>query len=146
MDVAPSRTDQEHIAEYLEGVDWFIRSIHNKKGEKRIDAFEKFNQRVVNNVDSDVWEHQLPDEHYDQIDEWLNDRVQRQCVRPKLAARGTVAPATTQYIDNRALEGGKIEPLIDYADRLYGMRLDDLDDDDESYYQALIDPFYKGRA
>lgn len=146
MAVHPSTTDQDHISEYLEGVDWFIRSIHNKKGDRRVDVFEKFNQRVVNNADSEIWELRLPDEHFDQIDLWLKERVKEHNPKPKGLVRpqGLRKPLP-RFIDERALTDGRIEPLNGTHQALYGMRLDDIESE-EAYYEALIDPFYKGRA
>ena len=137
MSVGPSSTDQNHIAEYLEGVDWFIRSIHNKKGEKRVDVFQKTSQRVINCVDSDVWEHVLPDEYYDELSAQLKERVTRRVFTPKNNAAGVARPSRQSWpllVDNRALEGGKLESLYN---------LDD--EDDEIYYERLVDPFYAGK-
>ena len=44
MHVRPSVTDEEQIEEYLDHCDWFIRGIHNKKMESKIDVYNiKYN-------------------------------------------------------------------------------------------------------
>lgn len=151
MSVGPSGVDQDHIAEYLEGVDWFIRSIHNKKGDKRIDVFEKFNQRVINCVDSDVWEHILPDEYYDELSAQLEERVQiRQAPRhnPKTVAFKTLReeeerfkPGSNPVTPQMAHPGGGLNGFEYY-------QLDDYGDaeDARAYYEKLIDPFFAGKA
>lgn len=45
MAVRPSVTDEEQIQEYLDHVDWFIRGIHNKKMESKLDVYD-----VTNNI------------------------------------------------------------------------------------------------
>lgn len=40
MAVSPSATDEDQIAEYLDDVEWFIRGIHNKRGEQKIDVYD----------------------------------------------------------------------------------------------------------
>ena len=40
MAVRPSGTDEEQIQEYLDHVPWFIRGIHNKKGESKVDVYD----------------------------------------------------------------------------------------------------------
>jgi hypothetical protein len=48
MGVSPSGQDEEQVDEYLEDCDIFIRGIYNKKGESKVDVYNK-NERVVFN-------------------------------------------------------------------------------------------------
>lgn len=41
MDVTPSIPDEMQIEEYLESCDWFIRSIHNKRGDCKMDVYDR---------------------------------------------------------------------------------------------------------
>jgi len=46
MAVRPSATDEDQIREYLDHVDWFIRGIHNKKRESKLDVYDVANNTI----------------------------------------------------------------------------------------------------
>lgn len=52
MSVRPSGTDEDQIQEYLDHVDWFIRGIHNKKGDSKVDVYDVENNVVHQCVNS----------------------------------------------------------------------------------------------
>lgn len=75
MGVTPSQTDQNHMMEYLEGVDWFIRSIHNRKGNLRVDVFDKANNLIHHCVDTDNYDTLMDGDFYDRLDQLLDNQV-----------------------------------------------------------------------
>lgn len=52
MAVRPSGTDEDQIREYLDHVDWFIRGIHNKKRESKVDVYDVENNIIHQCCDS----------------------------------------------------------------------------------------------
>lgn len=75
MGVSPSATDQEHLSDYLEHSDWFIREIRNKKGDKKVDIFDKTKSCVFQCVDTNIWELLQTEEFYTKWDKELNNVI-----------------------------------------------------------------------
>jgi len=78
MGVSPSGTDQNHIKEYLDDCDWYIRSIHNKKGDMKMDIFDKRPGKppvTYQCVSLDIWETCQTDEWYSAVDGEIKDNV-----------------------------------------------------------------------
>jgi hypothetical protein len=75
MAVEPSGTDQAHILDYLENYDWFIRSITNKKGDMRVDVFDKRVGYAFQNVTYGIWELLQTEEWYAEVDKEIEDKV-----------------------------------------------------------------------
>jgi hypothetical protein len=75
MAVNPSQTDQEHMRDYLEHPDWFIRSIHNKKGDARVDVYDKRTMLVHHNVQHENWDLLQTQDFYDALDTVLKTQI-----------------------------------------------------------------------
>lgn len=73
MGVTPSSTDEAQIDEYMEQSDWFIRGIYNKKGESKVDVFDRTNGVVFQCVNDGLNTPQLTAEEKKHIDtQFLN--------------------------------------------------------------------------
>jgi hypothetical protein len=78
MSVSPSGTDQKHIKEYLDDCDWYIRSIHNKKGEMKMDIFDRRPGKppvTYQCVPLDIWETCQTDDWYNAVDSEVKENV-----------------------------------------------------------------------
>lgn len=73
MSVEPSSTDQHHIEDYLEHYDWFIRTISNKRGEMRVDLFDKRSGFTYQNIGYTIWEMAFTDQELEDINEELKN-------------------------------------------------------------------------
>jgi hypothetical protein len=129
MAVSPSSVDQEHILDYIQEVDWFIRGIYNKKGEEKVDVFDKRVMLTYQSVETDIYEYAQTDDWYQALDLIIEQNVQRQ------------KPA--QYATGRSYAAGHMLPYANYrtppfiADK---KRADYMDD--EEFEELLKDPFY----
>lgn len=139
MSVQPSTTDQDHISEYLETSPWFIRSIHNKKGDSRVDIFDREERLAYQNVDHKVLELTQPETFYKSLDATLKARV----ARPKIKAKTTPKAKHANPLQ-RELLASKPTPTRSRDENVVYCFPDDNDDD--LYYERLIDPFYAGKA
>ena len=123
MAASPSGTDQEHLSDYLEHADWFIREIRNKKGDYKLDVFDKRQGVVFQCVYRDIYEHLRNESFYDAIDELIDTRVIERRPKPlALTPRKFTVTTPTKATTPR--------DVITY---------DDLDD---SFYAQLSDPFF----
>jgi hypothetical protein len=77
MAVSPSLVDQEHMFDYLEHADWFIREIRNKKGEQKLDLFDKENGVAFQCLTSEIWEFNRDAAFYEAIDTQLKEFVKQ---------------------------------------------------------------------
>lgn len=127
MVTSPSPTDQDHLADYMEHSDWFIREIRNKKGSYKLDVFDKTQGVVFQCVDRDIYEHLQTAEFYDALDDLVDDRVIE--IRPKLPTKPK--PVGVSYIEQRAKNLAPRHPYDDLFDDL-----------DETYLTQLNDPFF----
>lgn len=75
MDVIPSAVDQDHMSDYLEHADWFIREIRNKKGKKKLDLFNKELGVAYQCIESDIWELVRDAAFFENIDAQLKAAV-----------------------------------------------------------------------
>jgi hypothetical protein len=159
MQVHPSQTDQDHMRDYLEHPDWFIRSIHNKKGDVRVDVYDKRTMLVHHNVEHENWDLIQPQEFYDALDAILNDQISRPPRRlVPLTVRAwdqrfTQQPnqnARDRSLANAAAERQALEDAYynsfnddddiitnnqDARDRVLLNRFFGLDDDDQPFYK-----------
>lgn len=77
MAVFPSSTDQQHIVDYLEHADFFIREIRNKNDKYRVDIFDKEQNKIYHCVDTDIYELLQDDEFYLKIDSQLEKQIKK---------------------------------------------------------------------
>lgn len=80
MSVSPSVTDEEQLAEYIEHMEtatFFLRGIHNKRGEVKMDVFDVGNNVLHQRVDVRPWIEPLTKEQLDDIDTQLAENVKR---------------------------------------------------------------------
>jgi len=82
MGVTPSMVDQDHMFDYLEHADWFIREIRNKRGEKKVDVFNKTRGVAFQCVDTEIWELAKEAEFYEAIDLQLKESVTKRIFTP----------------------------------------------------------------
>ncbi|NVZ07973.1 hypothetical protein HW932_01700 [Allochromatium humboldtianum] len=123
MPASPSPTDQEHLSDYLEHTDWFIREIRNKKGDYKLDVFDKRQGVVFQCVHRDVYEHLRDIDFFDALDELIDARViERRAKPPVFNAR------------NFTISSKRQEPRLDEI-----ITYDDLED---RFYAQLSDPFF----
>lgn len=131
MQVIPSTTDQNHLEEYMEDCPWFIRGIYNKKGESKVDIFDRRQQCVFQCASTDILENLRDDAFYEALDATLEERV----VQYK--------PKYLQHTGSFRQKGGRITPAHLYR------HLDDFDFDDDIedliYREKIQDPFYAGK-
>lgn len=134
MPVTPSSTDQEHIREYLEHSDWFIREIRNKENKRRVDVFDKRLGVVFHCVNHDIYEHLQTDDFYEAINETIHLQVSRKKLPPKTPhyqrATSYKPPQQATLMNSHALL--TLSNDFDFDD----------DNDDILYYQNLSDPFF----
>lgn len=108
MPCSPSPTDQEHIADYLEHADWFIREIRNKAHDSKVDVFDKRVNIVFQCVRTEIYESLRPDSFYNELDDLIDERV-LEPPRPvptinKLAAQKRPLPRRPELLDYTDLE------------------------------------------
>ncbi len=75
MGVSPSMPDELQVDDYLEHADWFIRSIHNKRGQSKVDVYSTTENVVFQCVHSDVLSTTLDEERMAEIDKILKANV-----------------------------------------------------------------------
>lgn len=75
MDVHPSITDQQHMAEYIESANYFIREIRNKKSKNKVDVFDKDQNKVFHCVNSEIYELLQEQKFYDDLDSQMNQQI-----------------------------------------------------------------------
>lgn len=121
MSVTPSATDQEHIADYLENIDFFIREIRNKAGEYKVDVFDKRVSKIFQCVNTEIYDLLREQSFYDELDKYMDETI-----KEELPVRYT-PKALAQY---------------------YKKRDDFVVDDhaiDSEFLELLADPFYVGK-
>jgi hypothetical protein len=101
MGVVPSAVDQDHIAGYLEGdqCDFFLRSINNKKGEMKMDIFDKrlgVSGVAYQCVNTEIWESCQTQEWYDAVDAEIKENA----LAPKPTANNNLY--SRGYFGNRS--------------------------------------------
>ena len=90
MGVSPSSTDQDHMSDYLEHADWFIREIRNKKGDQKLDLFDKEHGVAYQCIDSEIWELTRDASFFEELDMRLKEAVTSRTFKP---FKGNVIPA-----------------------------------------------------
>ena len=146
MQVQPSGTDQEHLEEYMENCDWFIRGIYNKMNQSKVDVFDKRQSCVYQCVNTGVYELLRDDAFYDTLDVIIAGRVKKHVYKYKGVQTGKqLGPVQT-------LSGGAL-----YQKGYTPFHNIDFDDDDDDivsldelgrrylHNQLLSDPFYTGK-
>jgi hypothetical protein len=118
MDVEPSSVDQEHMLDYIQEADWFIRGIYNKKGASRVDVFDKRVQLAHQKVETEIYEFAQTDEWYHKLDAVIKSHINKRVYTPYTAAKRS-AP---------------------WPNPKYNNRFDD--EEEESYLKMLSDPFF----
>jgi len=82
MHVEPSGVDQHHMEDYLEHFEYIIRTISNKKGEMRVDLFDKRSGFTYQNIGYTIWEMAFTNKELEDINEELKNVKTKQ---PKFA-------------------------------------------------------------
>lgn len=77
MAIMPSLTDQDHMADYLEHAPWYIREIRNRKGEFRVDVFDKTAGLTYNCVPTEIFETLQTEDFYRDWKAQLNNQVKK---------------------------------------------------------------------
>jgi hypothetical protein len=131
MKVMPSGTDQEHLEEYMEDCDWFIRGIYNKHRDSKVDVFDKQQQCVFQCVDTDILENLRDDAFYDNLDRVMKEQVSKRQFK-------SFSKPGTSLVDPRFGLKNKHYSYFDDS-------LDDIDTENAFYREALKDPFYAGK-
>ena len=67
MGVTPSATDEDQVAEYIEHVDWFIRGIHNKRADSKVDVYDVEKNLIFQKCDFSRLPPVIPEETIDQF-------------------------------------------------------------------------------
>jgi hypothetical protein len=113
MGVSPSSTDQNHIADYLEHADYFLREIRNKRGASRMDVFDKRLGVVFQCVTTTLYDLLQTKDFWDTLDATMaaNVKAPARIATPTQYQYGK-GHAPVGYADNRALS--------DYTNRAFG--------------------------
>jgi hypothetical protein len=133
MAVNPSSIDQNHMRDYLEHVDYFIRSIHNKKGDTRVDVYDKRTMLVHHNVPHDNWDLLQDDAFYDRLDQVLEDQITVKLIK-HAAKPWTQKPANTHQPSANALLPHQQQRQA--AQDLYYASIEDDEDEDDELYES----------
>ena len=144
MSVQPSNTDQDHIGEYLETSPWFIRSIHNKKGDSRMDVFHREERVAYQNVTHSIIELSQPGAFYKALADTLKTNVNRP-KPPKAKPKGGPEKTGQQARLNLPTNTGDKNRMRLRQAENFLYRFPE-EDEDDLYYERLIDPFYAGKA
>lgn len=86
MGVSPSHTDEKQVDEYLETADMFIRGIYNKRGESKVDVYDKNKNYIFQCVTNTVYTEPLTKQQEKEIDRLLKENVTE--LVPKIQAGG----------------------------------------------------------
>lgn len=82
MDVYPSIIDQQHMAEYVESADYFIREIRNKKNKNKVDIFDKNQNKVFHCVNAEIYELLQEQKFYDELDAQMKQQITNKVIPP----------------------------------------------------------------
>jgi hypothetical protein len=91
MEVHPSITDQQHMAEYIENADYFIREIRNKKTKSKVDVFDKNQNKVFHCVNTEIYELLQEQKFYDELDTQMKQHITNKVI-PPLKNRDLISP------------------------------------------------------
>ena len=78
MGVSPSGQDETQIAEYLQNCDMFIRGIYNKRGESKVDVFDKTNMLVYEAVPNGRYHPPMNEAFKERMDKLIAQNVKEQ--------------------------------------------------------------------
>lgn len=83
MQVSPSSQDEKQLEEYLEHCDWFIRGIYNKRGDTKVDVYDRTNNVVHQVVKNGPHIPNLTEEEKEVLDKLIKNNVQEYVYVPK---------------------------------------------------------------
>lgn len=131
MSVSPSGQDEDQIDEYMEHCDVFIRGIYNKKGESKVDIFDKNQFCVFQFVDEHIDYPDLTEEQKDHLDTIIHRNVKKaytpavigghmQSVNPTYFSQDTLSfPTGSERDINDVLLLEEEEDFLDLTDDLW---------------------------
>ena len=91
MGVSPSRTDEEQLAHYIEQLetsDFFIRGIHNKKGDAKVDVFDVKNNLLFQKVSIGLWAAELSETRKEELRKTVDTNASRPAARVNVYPTG----------------------------------------------------------
>ncbi|MGH1373594.1 MAG: hypothetical protein ACRBBW_16255 [Cellvibrionaceae bacterium] len=75
MGVRPSAQDEEQVDEYLADCDYFIRGIYNKRGDSKVDFYDKTNKVVHQCIDEEILGEELSTQERAALDALIKANV-----------------------------------------------------------------------
>ena len=142
MTVDPSGTDQEHMLDYIQDADWFIRSIHNKKGSERVDIFDKRVMLTHQCVASEVYEFAQTEEWFHKLDAEIKRKVKKQAWKSVYGNSYYKQNHSKQHLPitpSQMMQESKNRtlPYSAYRDNFNAI-------EDAEFEELMKDPFYAG--
>jgi hypothetical protein len=146
MGVSPSGQDERQIDEYLAHCPRFIRGIYNKKGERKVDVFDRDTGVVYQCVVDRIFSPGLTEAQQNELRALCKTNV-----LPAFAAAtttfGDIAKRHSSAPPKRGksyLPGVPLPSVDDDDDEDDGvwLKLEDLDEEEIAYLKACRDPFY----
>jgi len=105
MGVSPSGTDEEQLEEYLSGMDtseFFLRGIHNKRGDVKMDVFDVKNNMLHQKVAVSPWVEPLTSEQVEGVKKMIDENVsEKTFIQKQSPPKGVVSMYNpyTGYMD-----------------------------------------------
>lgn len=124
MEVIPSSTDQHHIEDYLEHFPFLIRTISNKKGEMRVDLFDKRSGFTYQNIGYQIWEMAFTDQELENINKELKNVKTRQ---PKPLRTTNTDSSIKWHEDNEVVKSSFLPSAVDILEYFSNMSHEEMD-------------------
>lgn len=131
MGVTPSGTDEKQMEEYLDNCEIFVRGIYNKRGEAKVDVFDRKQQLMFNCVD-----------HYAEHD-YIHPDLRKELnalMKTNVKSASFFSQRTTKQRDV-SKPVGNIDPIIHKPTNNDYATVDYATFDYDDYYSNLYDPF-----
>jgi len=127
MTTHPSSVDQKHMEDYLEHSPYFIREIRNKKDEKRVDIFDKVENKIYHCVTTDIYDLMQNEDFYNALDLDFKSKIKDHVV---IYPKNKLSPKLNNF--NMAI------PEVIYDSRIDAHNLEEV----ITYEELLSNPFY----